>query len=212
MIITIVLYSERMCVAVPSLIPVWCCINCFKVPVTILLHEDCVMLSLIHHILVAYWPVYESADREFWFIKLNAPVVVDSLTGWIKWQLWYNYVSVKCSFISWYTLPTIHKRLLPFYAPVACTSQKEAEWSEKVSTSHGNHSIQSTYHTTFLFIFLCECTSVLTLVCPSVSCKAPYDIMSHTAEYINSPSSLIHWCQLLMSDSRYVWRELLLSQ
>lgn len=28
-----------------------------------LLHEDCVMLSLMLCILIAYWPVYESADR-----------------------------------------------------------------------------------------------------------------------------------------------------
>lgn len=102
----------------------------------------------------------------------------------ILWQLWYNYFSVKCGFISWYTFSTTHKWLLPCYAPVACTSQKAAEWSEKVSTSHGNHSIQSVYHTTFLLVILCECISVLKHVCP----MSPVKPLWHSATYCRT-----HW-------------------
>lgn len=116
----------------------------------------------------------------------------------IQWQLWYNYFSVKCSFISWHTFSTVHKWLLSCYVPVACTSQKAAEWSEKVSTSHSNHSIQSVHHTTFLLVILCECISVLKYVCPSISYKAPYDLALHTTEYIDSSSSLVCQSQLLI--------------
>ena len=104
---------------------------------------------------------------------------VDNFVKLILWQLWYNYFPVKCGFISWYTFSTTHKWLLPCYAPVACTSQKAAEWSEKVSTSHGNHSIQSVYHTTFLLVILCECISVLTHVCP----VSPVELLWHSAPY-----------------------------
>lgn len=119
----------------------------------------------------------------------------------IQWQLWYNYFSVKCSFISWYTFSTVHKWLPPCYAPVACTSQKAAEWSEKVSTPHGNHSIPSVYHTTFLLVILWMYEYLKTCL-SHVFCKAPYDIVPHTAEYIGSSSSLVCRCQLLIDRSQ----------
>lgn len=40
--------------------------------------------------------------------------------------------------------------------------------------------------------------SVLKHVCPSVSCEVPYYIVLHTAEYIDSSSSLVCRCQLLI--------------
>jgi len=151
----------------------------------------------MHHILVAYWLVYESANRVM-IHKMQCTCCVDNFMELIQWQLWYNDFSVKWRFISWHTFSTVYKWLLPYYAPVVCTSQKAAEWSKKVSTPHSNHSIQSVYHTTFLPVILCECISVLKYVCPSISYKAPCDIALHTTEYIDSSSSLVHRCQWLI--------------
>jgi hypothetical protein len=126
--------------------------------ITTLLHEDCGMLSLMLRILIAHWPAYESAGR----------LLIHKM-----WCTWCNDNSMELSgscdriisqpnvvFLADNVFYMTHEWLFPWCAPVACTSHTEAEWAEKVSTSHGNHSIQSVCHVTC--VNLCECPSVLT--------------------------------------------------
>lgn len=108
----------------------------------------------------------------------------------IQWWLWYNYFSVKCSFISWYTFSTIHKWLLPCYAQAQKQQNDLKKWVLLMATTA---SVRVPYH-----ILTRVSALVLKHVCPSVFCKALYDIALHTAEYIDSFSSLECQCQLLI--------------
>lgn len=109
---------------------------------------------------------------------------------WIQWQLWYNYFSVKCSFLSWYTFSTVYKWLLPCYAQAQKQQNGLKKWVLLMATTA---SVHVPYH-----ILTHVSALVLKRVCPGVFCKAPYDIALHTAEYIDSSPSLVCRCQLLI--------------
>lgn len=142
----------------------------------------------MHHILVAYWQAYESANRVL-IHKVQCTCCVDNFMkfsdsgGTITSQL--NAV-----FISWYTFSTVHKWPLPCYAQAQKQQSDLKKWVLLMATTA---SVHVPYH-----ILIRVSALVLKHVCHSVSCKAPQDIVLHTAEHIDSFSSLVCRCQLLI--------------
>lgn len=151
----------------------------------------------MHPILVAYWPVYESASRKFWFIKYNTPVVLvilqNSVTVWYSIS-WSNAVLLVNKLFPWYTsgfFPAMHQ-----WRAQAKKKQNDLNKWVLPMTSTASSLCTTSHSCSF------SCVSVLVYRClwhmfvPLPPMK-PHITVLQSAEYINSSSSLVCWCQLL---------------
>lgn len=125
-----------------------------------LLHEDCVMLSLMLRILIAYWPVYESAGRilihKMWCtccdnnsVELNdscARIISQSNVGLLADMFFY---------------------ITQVAFPLVCTSgmhkpqRSRGSWKSEYFPWPPQHPVRLPCHI-FLVVNLCDCASVLT--------------------------------------------------